>query len=96
MFSYVYFLRLDNGDIYTGFSKDLRRRIIEHKSGKVTSASGKSPVLFGYEAFLYEDDARRRKKYLKTTEGKRLFNRQYKIALEQVGSSRHATGRHVV
>ncbi|MBI1870644.1 MAG: GIY-YIG nuclease family protein [Chlamydiae bacterium] len=31
---YVYILKLENGQLYTGFTGDLRRRILEHKRGK--------------------------------------------------------------
>lgn len=93
---YVYFLRLRNGDIYTGVAQDLKRRIREHKIGKVESTSKYLPcILFGYEAYLDKKDAWRREKYLKTTEGKRFFNQQYKEILGRLGSSRHSTGRHV-
>ncbi len=93
---YVYFLKLSNGDIYTGSTSDLKLRIPEHKSGKVKSTSKYLPcVLIGYEAYLKKKDALRREKYLKTTEGKRFFNQQFKTILENVGSSRHSTGRHI-
>ena len=93
---YVYFLRLQNGDIYTGLSDDLKRRILEHDNGKVKSTKNYLPfVLIGYEAYLEKGDALRREKYLKTTEGKRFFNQQFKKILEKMGSSRHSTGRHI-
>ncbi|MCL5019812.1 MAG: GIY-YIG nuclease family protein [Patescibacteria group bacterium] len=93
---YVYFLRLKNRDIYTGYSDDLKRRILEHKNGKVDSTKQYLPcVLIGYEAYLSKKDALRREKFLKTTEGKRFFNQQFKEILIKLGSSRHPTGRHV-
>lgn len=93
---YIYFLRLNNKDIYTGFTSDLKERIPQHKSGKVSSTKNYLPcILVGYEAYLDEKDARRREKYLKTTEGKRFFNQQYKEIINKLGSSRHTTGRHV-
>jgi len=93
---YVYFLRLHNGDIYTGVAQDLKRRIIEQKTGKVKSTKKYLPcILIGYEAYLDKKDALRREKYLKTTEGKRFFNQQCKEILRRIGSSRHSTGRHV-
>ena len=93
---YVYFLRLSNGDIYTGSTEDWRRRTAEHKSGKVKSTRTKQPLtLIGYEAYINKKDAQRRERYLKTTEGKRYFNQQFKETLREVGSSRHPTGRHV-
>ena len=93
---YVYFLRLFNGDIYTGSAEDLKRRVIEHKNGRVKSTKKHLPcVLIGYEAYLDKKDALRRERYLKTTEGKRFFNQQFKEILKRMGSSRHPTGRHV-
>ena len=92
---YVYFLSLKNNSVYTGLTSDLRRRIAEHKNGKVESTRNYRPVRFiGYEAYLTEGDARRREKFLKTTEGKRLFQRQYRDVLGG-GSPRHATGRPI-
>lgn len=90
---YVYFLLLNNGQIYTGFTNDLRRRMEEHKLGKVTSTRNKISKHIGYEAYLAKSDAQRREKFLKTTEGRRLFRQQYRDIL--VGSSGHPTGRPV-
>ena len=81
---YVYFLLLNNGQIYTGSTSDLRRRIEEHKLGKVISTRNKIHKLVGYEAYLIESDARRRERFLKTTEGKRLFKQQYRDILNKV------------
>lgn len=52
-------------------------------------------MLIGYEAYLNKKDAFRREKFLKTTEGKRFFNQQFKEILIKLGSSRHSTGRHI-
>jgi len=79
---YVYFLVLNNSRVYTGTTDNLRRRISEHKYGKVESTkNSKSLKLVGYEAFLLKSDATRREKFLKTTEGKRLFRQQYRDIL---------------
>ena len=82
---YVYILKLNTKKLYTGRTSDLRRRISEHKSGKVRSTNKKSPVLIHYEAYLLSSDANRREKYLKTTEGKRFLHRQLKDLLKQEG-----------
>lgn len=80
---YVYYLLRKDMKIYTGSTSDLKRRISEHEQGKVTSTKPFLPVqLIGYEAFVVGSDARRREKYLKTTEGKRLFRQQYRDVLE--------------
>ncbi len=76
---YVYLLQLNNRQIYTGSTKDLRRRILEHEKGEVTSTKHKRPIkLILYEAYLLKSDAERREKYLKTTEGKRFLKQQLK------------------
>jgi len=79
---YVYFLKQANRQIYTGYTSNLRRRITEHAAGKVASTSRRLPVtLIGYEAYVVETDARRRERFLKTTEGKRVFRQQYRDIL---------------
>ncbi len=87
---YVYFIRLSNGNVYTGSTTDLRRRIGQHAAGGVVSTRGYLPIiLIGYEAFVLKSDAQRREKFMKTTEGKRLFRQQYRdilIAVEKDSS----------
>ena len=93
---YVYFLLLNNFNIYTGFTNNLKRRILEHKSGKVNSTKHKMPLkLIGYEAYLLKTDAERREKFLKTTEGRRLFRQQYRDILIITGSQSYPTLRPV-
>ena len=91
---YVYILLLINGDLYKGSSIDLKRRMQEHKQGKVKSTNRKKPTLIYYEAYLLESDARRREGFLKTTEGRRLLKQQLRDVLG-VGSPSHPTGRPV-
>ncbi|PIP26773.1 MAG: excinuclease ABC subunit C [Candidatus Moranbacteria bacterium CG_4_9_14_3_um_filter_40_7] len=76
---YIYILLLSNKQIYTGFTDNLKRRINEHKSGKVKFTSQRLPIkLIHYEVYLLKKDAMRREKYLKTTEGKRFLKQQLK------------------
>ena len=92
---YVYFLKLSNERIYTGITEDLKRRFSEHFMGKIESTKfSQSKILIGYEAYKLKSDALRREKFLKTTEGRRLFRRQYRDILIK-GSPSHATGRGV-
>ncbi len=53
----------------------------EHESGKVESTKKLLPILIGYESYLLKSDAMRREKFLKSTEGRRLFHRQYRDIL---------------
>ena len=91
---YFYVLLLKNGNLYKGTTANLQRRIAEHKQGKVKSTKIKSPLLIHYEAYLLESDAKRREKFMKTTEGKRLLRQQIKDVLRK-GSPSHSTGRGV-
>ncbi len=81
---YCYLLLLSNGDIYKGFTEDLKRRISEHQAGKVASTKNYLPViLIGYEAYACKSDAKRREEFLKTTEGRRLLKQQYRDILKK-------------
>lgn len=77
---YVYLLKsLKDGQLYTGFTKDLKKRLLEHNDKKNTSTKNRAPFfLIYYEACINEKDALRREKYLKTTQGRRLLRRRLK------------------
>ncbi|MBI2094829.1 MAG: GIY-YIG nuclease family protein [Candidatus Omnitrophica bacterium] len=80
--TYVYFLKLSNGDVYKGVTDDLDRRIREHECGKVESTKNYRPfIVLGHEAYFLKSDALRREKFLKTTEGCRLLRLQYRDVL---------------
>ena len=83
---YVYFLLLNNGNLYKGSCDDLKLRIKSHEAGKVKSTKSYRPFkLIGYESYLLKSDGIRREKFLKTTEGKRLLYRQYRDILNRHG-----------
>ncbi|MEK7195104.1 MAG: GIY-YIG nuclease family protein [Patescibacteria group bacterium] len=80
MFYYVYTLESrKNNNLYVGYTGDLRKRLEYHNSGRNVSTKPYLPwkVIF-YEAYLNENDARRREKYLKTSQGARLLKRMLK------------------
>lgn len=82
---YVYFLYLSNGDIYKGSSGEVLRRYSEHEAGNVESTRNYRPLkLIGYESYILKSDALRREKFLKTTEGRRLLNQQYRDIINQM------------
>ena len=64
---YIYVIQnLDNSeDFYLGFSRDLRRRVRSHNSGKNASTKGKKWRLVYYEAYSSESVARNRERKLK-------------------------------
>jgi len=81
---YVYILQLNNGNLYTGSTQDLKRRIKEHQRKKVSSTKHKLPLkLILYEGYILKTDAQRRERFLKTTEGKRFLKQQIRDYLRQ-------------
>jgi putative endonuclease len=80
---YVYILLLKTKRLYTGSTNDLRRRYKEHQQNQVLSTKNKVDKLIFYEAYIHESDARRREKYLKTSEGKTFLRKQIKDVLAE-------------
>ena len=77
---YVYVLQSESDDgLYIGFSTDLRRRLKEHQAGKSFATSYRGPWrLIYYEAYLEEEDALGRERYLKRGGGRRFLIKQLK------------------
>jgi len=82
---YVYVLQseLDNR-FYTGFTKNLEKRVEEHNSGISRSTKGRIPLkLVYYEFCLNLKDATKRERYLKTTWGKRYIKNRVSNYLKE-------------
>jgi len=77
---YVYvLLSLKDGNLYTGYTKDLKQRFELHQKGLVHSTKDRRPLqLIYYEACLNQDDATKREKYLKTFKGKMFLKSRLK------------------
>jgi len=75
MMYYTYVLLSESDmNFYIGFTKDLKRRLNEHKKGLVTSTENRFPLkLVYYEACLNEYDAIKREKYFKSGFGRRFL-----------------------
>lgn len=88
MFYYAYVLRSKkNGNLYIGFTNDLKRRFQEHNRGLNFSTKPYAPwELIHYEAYKDEDDAKRREKYLKTSIGSHLLKRMLKEYFNKIKS----------
>ncbi len=72
MFCVYILLSFKDKKLYTGFTEDLRRRIKEHKQGKVESTKNRLPIdLICYEAYLHKEEALAREKFLKSSDGKK-------------------------
>lgn len=72
MFYYVYVLFSEkDGNLYTGYTSNLKERLKLHNEGKVLSTKKRIPLsLIYFEACLNQQDATRREKYLKSGNGK--------------------------
>ena len=76
-FHYTYVLRYADGHLYIGSTSDLRRRISEHRGGKVPSTVPRLPVeLVYYEACRSVESARDRERQLKTGFGRAYLKRR--------------------
>ena len=74
---YVYILRPRDSSYYTGFSSDLKNRILEHQSGKVGQTKRLLPVkLAYYAAFTSKKKALDFERYLKTNSGFAFRNKR--------------------
>jgi len=81
---YVYVLKSEkNGDIYIGYTKDLKERLKTHNQGKVKSTKGlRNWVLIYYEGYRSKSDAIRREKQLKQHKPKTDLKEQIKFSLK--------------
>jgi putative endonuclease len=77
---YVYVFQSEKDkDFYTGFTKDIRKRMKDHESGKVSSTRNRLPLKPMYwEGCLHQSDATTREKYLKSSWGKRYLKNRLK------------------
>jgi putative endonuclease len=82
---YVYILHSESDrGLYIGFSTDLRRRLKEHREGKAFATSFRGPWrLIYYEAYVEEEDALGRERYLKSGGGRRFLIKQLKHYLQR-------------
>lgn len=75
MFFYVYVLEnLIKNKRYVGYTHNLKNRIEEHNRGKVLSTKSLLPMkLIYFEGCTNSMDAKRREKYLKTSQGRKFL-----------------------
>ena len=74
---------LKDKKLYIGMSKDIDRRVRQHREGAVTSTRYRRPLrLIGYEAYLTEQEAVKREQYLKKGDGKRELMIRFEKSLK--------------
>jgi putative endonuclease len=77
---YVYILKsLKDDKLYTGFTDNIKKRLLKHNLGKVFSTKSRRPLRIIYlEMCLDKKDAQNREKYLKTGAGKIFIKNRLK------------------
>jgi putative endonuclease len=77
---YVSVIQLDSDHgLNIGMSGDLRRRFLEHQNGESQSTKGRRPwKLIYYEAYLEDQDAVGRERFLKSGGGRVFLDKQLK------------------
>ena len=75
---YVYIIQSEaDKNFYTGFTRNLEKRIIYHNSGLNNSTKYRRPFKLIYcEAYINEKDARVREKFLKSGRGREIIKKQ--------------------
>ena len=78
---YVYILMSrKDGKFYIGSTADLKRRMQEHKRGKVLSTKYRKPLkLICYEAYLTKKEAEKRERFLKTSDGRKDLKKRLSL-----------------
>ncbi|MFA7285951.1 MAG: GIY-YIG nuclease family protein [Candidatus Paceibacterota bacterium] len=82
---YVYLLlSIKDNNWYTGYTNNLKKRILDHNSGKVESTKSRTPFkLIYYESCSNMLDARARERFLKTGPGKTYLKKRLKYFLSE-------------
>lgn len=88
MFYYVYILQsLKNKSLYIGYTSDLKKRFLEHNSGKNRATKPFIPYkLIFYEAFINSRDAKNREEYLKGGYGRKTINAMLNAYLKNISN----------
>lgn len=84
---YVYVLiSLKDGKLYTGKTRDLKKRVDKHIAGLVPATKGRLPLeLIYYEAFFNRTDWGKEELFLKSGIGRESLRHRLKITLERLG-----------
>jgi len=82
---YVLFSQKDF-QLYTGFSSNIEARVKKHNSGGNKSTSYRRPLILVFcEFYIFEEDARKREMYFKTSMGKKAIKLMLRTTLEKMG-----------
>ena len=82
-YTYILFSQKDK-KFYIGSTGDLKNRKAEHDAGKVASTCYRRPLtLICYEAYITKTEARKREKFLKSSDGRKELRIRLKTTLEK-------------
>lgn len=83
----VYVLQsLKDGDLYIGFTENLKQRLTQHFHGENISTAPRRPLrLIFCEYYLTKADALRRESYFKSTVGKRALRLMLTETFKEIG-----------
>lgn len=85
--SYCVYILFSEKDylLYIGYSANLEKRIETHNAGRNKSTANRRPLkLIFCEFYLFEEDARKREIYFKTTMGKKAIKLMLASTLERL------------
>ncbi|NBB78960.1 MAG: GIY-YIG nuclease family protein [Verrucomicrobia bacterium] len=77
---YVYVLQSEKDQgLYIGYTTDLKGRLSQHQAGEARATVARYPFeLIYYEAYLMEEDATGRERFLKSGSGRKYLDKQLK------------------
>lgn len=83
---YVYSLySFKDHNFYTGYTTDLKARLIKHAKGLVSSTKFRTPFkLIHYEYFINREDAKAREVFLKSGFGRKQLKESLKRTLKNI------------
>lgn len=77
---------MSDGNLYVGCTNNIKRRFIEHNSGKIVSTASRQPLeLVFYEAYINKSDAFARERWLKTGFGRNHMKKMLSETLKIFG-----------
>jgi putative endonuclease len=97
-FYYVYVLQSEKDrKFYIGCASNIKKRLEEHNSGKVSTTRNRRPLkLIYWEGCLNQQDAASRERYLKTTWGKRYIKSRLKEYITGQSPKRSGEAIHLL
>ena len=77
-YTYVLYSEKDQG-LYIGYSSNLKVRFQQHINGEVLSTKHRRPLMIAYyEAYICQQDAEGRERFLKSGSGRTYLRKQMK------------------